>query len=447
MKYRLNTSNILWLLALLFCTCNLALAQPTIQSVTGEIAQKQTIVIRGTDFSIKNPAAPLWWDDGEGATVDQGPSYMTSGELSWVTSATYSSTSKHYGAVGPDSVTEDSGASNTQYRLSTHRSLGAPHSHSTKIISGCHDDQGECLGNEVGQNVALGLGADGYRNTWYVRYYMRLDPLWPDLGEGNENYKTFNWNTDISDPGGLYENSNGFIYEVIGGNYNFYSNLGRSPKGYDNYITASGFSDGSGQQIIDSANCSGAYSFYGYPVVTYDTHVPNPVHQWVVEERLLNVSSDLFIWRVDNIDAINTENVPSCELNSRRIGNGICGVTIGGFWKGGMCNGYQDDLDDDACRAFDDIYIDNTFARVMLTNNPDYLSSTIIEPQIPSAWNIENITCTVNLGRLPDNETAYLFVFDSENIHNTVGYPVTVGDSAGDGTIVIDSPTNLRIVQ
>jgi hypothetical protein len=112
-----------------------------------------------------------------------------------------------------------------------------------------------------------------------------------------------------------------------------------------------------------------------------------------------------------------------------------------------MCGGYQDDLDDDACRAFDDIYIDNTFARIMLTNQPDYESSTIIEPHIPSAWAQGEVTCTVNIGRLADNETAYLFVFDSDNNHNTFGYPVTTGDSVDDTIVVIAAPKNLRIVE
>lgn len=420
-----------------FYSADRLFAQPNPTSTDkSSVSHGDTLVVysTGLDFGTKSPAAPVWWDDGEGATIDQGPSYMTSGELTWVTSSELSGTDKHYGQVGPNEVTEDSGASNMQYRSSSYSVWDAPHTHSTKIMTGCHDDEGECVGggNEVGQNVGMGVGDTEYENTWYVRYYVRLSPAWPDISEGNENYKTFNWNTDISNPGGLYAVSNGNVYEVIGGCDNFYNSLGQSPKCYEDYITPAGYSDGSGQQIIDTTDCSGAYSgTYGYPVITYDTGVNNPVNGWIVEERFLDVSDDLFIWRVDNVDAIDTKNVATCSLNSSRIDNGIVGVTIGGFWKGGECNGSDDDLDDSACRAFDDVYIDNTFSRVILGNASTYTACTIIEPQIPSSWSTGEITVTVNAGALTDDSTVYLYVFNSSDEYNATGYPITL---AGDGS-------------
>jgi hypothetical protein len=81
----------------------------------------------------------------------------------------------------------------------------------------------------------------------------------------------------------------------------------------------------------------------------------------------------------------------------------------------------------DAFRYFDDLYIDNTFSRVVLANSQNYEESTIVEPQIPSGWSNTFITVTVNLGKLKEGETAYIFVFDADNNHNPVGYPITIG--------------------
>ena len=100
-------------------------------------------------------------------------------------------------------------------------------------------------------------------------------------------------------------------------------------------------------------------------------------------------------------------------------------------------------MNNDAFRYFDDIYIDTTFARIILANNSNYDDATVIEPQIPSAWNNTSITCVVNLGKLPENGTAYLFVFDAGNNHNPIGYPVTIGNAAGS---VPNQPTGLRVV-
>ena len=115
-------------------------------------------------------------------------------------------------------------------------------------------------------------------------------------------------------------------------------------------------------------------------------------------------------------------------------------VGIGGYWR------YtSDDGHDDAWKYFDDIYIDNTLSRVMLGNSSNYSNCTIIEPQIPSAWVSNRITCTVNLGKLADSETAYVFVFDADNNHNPVGYPVTIGGGGG-GDAPPNPPTGVGIV-
>ncbi len=114
---------------------------------------------------------------------------------------------------------------------------------------------------------------------------------------------------------------------------------------------------------------------------------------------------------------------------------------IGGFYRREACAPSGHYTSDDAFRYFDDIYIDTSLARVMLANNSNYNQATVVEPQIPSAWSSNLITVKVNLGKFPSSGSAYLFVFDSNNNHNSVGYPVTIGG----GNPPPAAPTALRI--
>jgi len=104
--------------------------------------------------------------------------------------------------------------------------------------------------------------------------------------------------------------------------------------------------------------------------------------------------------------------------------NGPCYLVLTDDRQGQKGNGRTHP---DAFRYFDDIYIDTTWSRVVLANNQDYDSATIVEPQIPSAWSGNSISATINLGAITDS-TAYLFVFDADNNHNG-GYEIQVGGS------------------
>lgn len=61
----------------------------------------------------------------------------------------------------------------------------------------------------------------------------------------------------------------------------------------------------------------------------------------------------------------------------------------------------------------DDIYIDNTRARVEIGDNSVWADCQHREIQIPSAWSTTEITTTLNKGTFPDG-IAYLYVVDSD---------------------------------
>ena len=77
---------------------------------------------------------------------------------------------------------------------------------------------------------------------------------------------------------------------------------------------------------------------------------------------------------------------------------------------------------------WDDVYIDNTWSRVVIGNNADFDSCTHKEIQIPSAWASDEVTITVNRGAF-NTGTAYLFVVNSDG-SASAGYEITIGGTS-----------------
>jgi hypothetical protein len=80
---------------------------------------------------------------------------------------------------------------------------------------------------------------------------------------------------------------------------------------------------------------------------------------------------------------------------------------------------------------YDDIYFDDSWARVEIGNNSDYDSCTHREIQIPTAWSSSEITATLNFGSFSSGGTAYLFVIDSDgNVSTGHEISTTTGTSS-----------------
>jgi hypothetical protein len=75
----------------------------------------------------------------------------------------------------------------------------------------------------------------------------------------------------------------------------------------------------------------------------------------------------------------------------------------------------------------DNVYIDNTWARVEIGNKPTWTGCTQREMQTPTAWSNTSITVKVNQGPFQDGSAAYLYVVDANGSVNGQGFPVTFG--------------------
>lgn len=422
------------LILLILLIPSIAFGAPDPDGYSGSFVHGETVTITDSNngFGSKTSAAPLWWDDGEGATLNT-PSIMETGELTHVVS-TLTGSNKHYNDTDPFTLAEDD--AEIQYRATTFRSFGAPHSKSSTIIAGFHDDTDTCpaSGSEPGSNVAINI-SDGSRHaSWYLSYYYKLAEDWPSNNASN-NYKFFNVETDS--PYGVYDSIANYDYvNACSGGYN---DLRRNPMCGSDWITVN-------PTMLDTANCYTDNNGNGYPITTYDTGFTNPYDTWVKVERIITWTESggvndetLYIVKHDNVTGVDSsadldgdcffQECASCDAIPS-TGAVVGGVTIGGFWRRGYCSGTDDLLDDDAARAFDDVYVDTTLSRVIIGNASTYSACTVLEPQPPTAWDSGggSITVTVNQGALTAG-TVYVYVWDSSNNYNTNGYEVTLSES------------------
>lgn len=89
----------------------------------------------------------------------------------------------------------------------------------------------------------------------------------------------------------------------------------------------------------------------------------------------------------------------------------------------------------------DDVYIDNSWARVEIGDAASYDSCTHREIQIPVSWTDTRIEVNANYGSFASGQSAYLYVTDASGRVNASGYRVTLG--AGSPI----SPKGLRVTK
>jgi len=342
---------------------------PQISSYSGTAAHGQNIIITGSNFGIKNPAAPLAWDDCSSTNL----------------SAIWDRTLPSQAGVPYDIAYHDNGF----------RNVNAPHNRIGKYISGGHAQAAYTNWNGLaGPVVVLGKDYSPGTTNFYISYYYRLDPLWPP-----------NNGESVTDPNhklNIFSPNIGTDISCI--NYLEYRPEPENARGayHSSSMDSSGYwpeSDG-----------------------LFPTEPWNWVKQEVIGVNVISASAGKFYAYTDNYCGYIRENMRCYQAAS------IKSMSVGYYWA--RCNSCNPTLgSNDAFRYFADVYMDITPARVVLANNQNYSQATIVEPQIPSAWSASSITAKVNLGRLSDTGTVYLFVFDASNNHNATGYPIVLGGS------------------
>jgi hypothetical protein len=401
-------------------TVGYAYPQPIINSASPSWMHKSPAIIGGLNFGNKTPAAPLMWDDCEAALAGTDPSTTVKNEYSQVP----------YGEVLPaPSNPNVSSEYKTRYRAVNYApvdsQVAGPHGYSTKYIAGGHQNTGI---QGLVDNVALTVGTPGgFANRWFVHFYYRLNPEWPQPCGSQTNHKIFTFQSEMAAYG-------------TGGNQYFYNDFDHHPCNGDSYVLMKAHPNrtvdqASGQNY--SPDTTAPWGMWGA------IRFGNPIRGWVkLTQEISNDQGFMFI-RANNQMVWGGTGNPYFFTGSGNYNLGYSGIrstTAGGFNR----HDSSQPNNNNSFRFFDDLYIDSTLSRVMLCNNASYSASTVCEPQIPTAWDNSSIAVVVNQGALSKG-TAYLFIFDAANNVNNVGFPISF-----DGAPLSTSPsppTSLRLLQ
>jgi len=277
---------------------------------------------------------------------------------------------------------------NTKY-YAPMRGVAPPHSRDTHYIAGAHAAN---TGAYSGYAVMFfkDISVKSYPSYIYASWYQRTDDAW--TFSGDNNYKVFDYSQG-KDPYSNYQ-----WYVAYGANHPD----SRTDTGIQWCINGQQLSnpDSNGHNAwFDPAvnPMAGKWSKVEIAIKATDQK-DGYVTIWENGHRVLNYAGPTDSWQGDQ----------------RTVG-------IGGYARS---QGHPNNW-----RYFDDVYLDTTLARVVLANKPVLSEATIIENQIPSAWNDSSISAMVNLGRLNEGDTAYLFVVDASGTASATGYSVKAGGS------------------
>jgi len=481
-------------------------SQPSVNSVSGTLSHKGTVVITGSGFGTKSPAAPLYWSDFETGTVNTpGLSTTAIGSggmgFSYIWDAHVNDANLNiYG--DPRSMIRSSSSSIPW--------PGTPHTRSTKIISGAHVDT-LYLARKNSDHILWTVCAPSKSKRWFMMAYYRLGSTTPiaDIytnrtippysiqldGAVNSTQTTMNiTGTHAVKVSHNYSGDTLLMdseYIHVKGKSGNTITIGRGCDSTGASCTGTGSSHSNGATVymrgvgwnnkigsatsIDSSGYDGShFQSFGLELNAYGTTDWNPFWggggalpcsgctsdptrltkdlrtTWgKIETRLYEDANPGKSWTaIDNQVSQNC----TCTSGEYWAADDIKCIQIGKYsarafcqpLSGTSCGDAGSRALDESWVYMDDVYFDNSLSRVILCNNATYANATICEPQIPSSWSSTSITATVNLGKLPASGTAYLFVFDSSNNRNSAGYPVTIG---GGGDPSPAPPTNLKIIQ
>ena len=150
--------------------------------------------------------------------------------------------------------------------------------------------------------------------------------------------------------------------------------------------------------------------FYARPL-SWSPHFAFPVGSWYHVEIFYQVNSAVgvqdgwtamridnqLIYRANQIDVYGADE-PDEFFNNLRLGG----------------NYGHDDSGLVQYRHYGDVYIDDTFAHVVIGDQPSYDDCQHLELQVATAWSEEEITFTLNQGAFDVGDTVYAYVVDAD---------------------------------
>lgn len=426
------------ILVFTFLLSNSVFSQPSINSVgVDSLIHGGILNINGNNFGPKAVPAPLVWDDGENQISGNDP--VNDGP--WTVEGP---TTKYYSTAGLG------------------RNVSQFHDFSNIYIAGGH--LGEiCQPSQANRNVFVFKNWPATSKKFIAMWKVLLDPDWgTPCAHGSEcngspNYKDFeaggytgyynqpyfyNGAVDYAPYGLVKECNEGVSMGTAPGGGTSGKWLYKpAPSGPDSVITMNNAPQTDRQWPIQKYNGDFHWNPQWLPEINANVNFVESIV--IIDKDNVGIfgygswAMDLpFHWGyyVDNVAHFQFDTTTNYDIGK---------FMVGGYYRYCECVSGGQKLWDDSWRYFDDVYLDTTLARVVLGNADTYDNCTMVEPQIPSGWGASSITVTVNLGslnRTPGGEL-YLYVFDRDNRHNPVGYPIPFSG----GSSVPGKPTGIQV--
>ena len=350
-----------------------ASTQITISNTTGTFTNSQTVTITGSNFGTKSPAKPLVWADFEDGTVNPT-------NLGRITSWDRNNMS----------ITTSGQDVNSTYSL-----RGMP----CDPIAAPSCSGVSTNGLYGNASVAIYNGTNSV-NATSVYVFMK------------RKYDDANW----------WINQTSQTYPA---NYKYFR-LWTNPLGVTPVYPDSVFVFGAGDSVptfnfiteFSIPNCSG---------VTTQRNTVNPgppaTQIWNREEYQVYrnygaCTANLWIngTLLQNFSGLYTSGGSNCDYSPYT--DTWAAISLENYWT-------NTPPPQSAFVYYDDIYIDDSWAKVMIGNQSTFTASTHSEIQIPSAWTSTSITITVHQGSL-NTGNAYLYVIDSNGNVNANGFLVQI---------------------
>jgi len=343
-------------------------AAPSISSTSGALLHGNSVTISGSGFGTKATAAPLKWETFEDGVA--GTNVTTTGY--W--SVQYST---------EDNVVFDNGTYNS-----------TRHSESDMHVRWIRDSRLGASYSFYRENVGFASTRKAYVNLWvYIDYGAGDDDGWQlkmmylhkdSLHSSKPMFSLKAWTYDSHTTSQLqwhYCDDGTYGYTV----YTMYGDASMMPEGHWVNLVME-YMDSSAPDVAD-----GFARFYHSDALGSDPYC-------------VGTKSGI----TTRCEAEGVTGYVNCLSMGYLVTNGGASPEATTYW--------------------DDVYMDNSWARVEIGDASTYANCKHREMQIPTAWSAGSVEINVNQGSFADGQNCYLYVVDESGVMNPTGYPLTVGE-------------------
>ena len=369
----------IWSLSVYLMTISLVHADPNISGTTGTFSTGERVRITGTGFGTKAHPGPLLWDNFENGKN---------------------------GAPVADTppIVENLAGTWTwdDYTSQTYRpTFGNTRQRQNSTLSSEHYFVGETYNNSLEIDFPREKAGDEVYFSFYY-FYDKLSNNW------SRNHKPW----------------------IVYGNTGYYT------AAYDGWGNPSE-GDGSFRNSVQDTGNTG-------PTLWSEPSISAIEGEWIRIEGFLRVSS------ADRSDGawnvwIHRPYAGSPSIKLEQSDNSYRTRSSNNYWRQWHFGSYHDNIPTNAeAKVYiDDIYFDDTQARVELCNAPTWSTCTQRELQIPVTWDTNSIDFDVNYGAFSENQQVFLYVVDRGGNVNIQGHPVQLGASL---VVRPNPPTDLQAI-